>query len=147
VLVVFAPVLYNFIRRKKPAVSKDDPSVIMEEPQVQGYVYTLLAASTLILAALLGQLLVAALLIIQVEAAMALVAKGLLLVVIGISAVYVLLYTWSSIRFTLEEKAKKMERVAQVKGDRQHKLNQKQLKDLPQEAEAYYTHERNLSML
>jgi NADH:ubiquinone oxidoreductase subunit 6 (subunit J) len=54
VLLGFAPVVYNFARREKAVVAKDEAASIAKEPHVQGYVWTFLVASALILGALLG---------------------------------------------------------------------------------------------
>jgi hypothetical protein len=119
VLIGFAPVLYNLVRRKQKKVLDDtktpakpqpkDPPPVLSEPQRQGYVLTLLMSSALVVWALSGQLLVVGILITQIESTnMAFEVKVLLSLILAFSAVYALVYAVTSIRSALEKKSKKL---------------------------------------
>jgi hypothetical protein len=144
VLVGFAPVVYNLARRPEPVVTKEGPGPIAEEAQVQGFVWTALGASTLILAALLGQLLVAGVLTLQLGSAMAPEGKWLLRAILVISALYAALYVYRGLRLTLNRKSKKKHQLAETLEEAKEK---DQLSGLLQPLERYKTRERMMTML
>jgi hypothetical protein len=149
VLIGFAPFLYNAFRFKQKDALADPKSVAkplkkapeanLSEPatdtQRQGYVLTLLMTSALVIWALIGQLSVAFLLVLQIESTtMPVTTKVLLESILILSGLYAIYYAWTSIHETLERKLKRLARKEKVRKDLK-KENEKKLSELEIENE------------
>jgi Na+-transporting methylmalonyl-CoA/oxaloacetate decarboxylase gamma subunit len=119
-VLILGPAIYNLVRFQKEATAEPvkflagkEPST-RTEPQLQGYVGTFLLASTLTLGAVIGQLIVACILVIQMDdIALSVLGRAVIIGVILFFLVIAIVYIGKMVHTAVAEKGKRREEFKQ----------------------------------